>query len=93
LSGDPYSGVVRYDWIGPKSTAPQKVSTQEELDAWASISLKYARENTDVGIWGVHSGSWVEDLTEDGTVVIRDVKGSYQDEDPHSLGTSRTVKL
>ena len=93
LSGDPYSGVVRYDWIGPKDSAPKEVSTSEELDAWARISLKYARENTDVGIWGVHSGSWIEDLEEDGTVTIRDAKGSYQDEDPQTLGETRTIHL
>ncbi|MBY8998363.1 MAG: hypothetical protein KGD60_11585 [Candidatus Thorarchaeota archaeon] len=93
LSGDPYSGVVRYDWIGPKASAPKEVSTADELDAWAGVSLKYARENTDVGIWGVHSGSWIEDFKEDGTVTIRDVKGSYQDEDPQSLGETRTMKL
>jgi len=93
LGGDPYIGIVRYDWIGPKKTAPEEVSTKEDLDEWASISLKYARENTDVGIWGVHQGSWVEDLKEDGTVKIRDVKGKYQDEDPQSLGETRIVQL
>jgi hypothetical protein len=93
LSGDPYEAEVRYDWIGPKESAPKKVSTKEELDAWAGISLKYARENTDFGIWGVHSGSWVEDLKEDGTVTIRDVKGAYQDEDPQSMGETRIVQL
>lgn len=69
------------------------MSTSKELDEWASLNLKYARENTDVGLLGVHSGSWVEDIEEDGTVTIRDVKGSYQDEDPQSLGESRTVKI
>ncbi|MHA2151251.1 MAG: hypothetical protein ACXAAQ_04575 [Candidatus Thorarchaeota archaeon] len=93
LSGDPYSGVVRYDWIGPKDSAPEKVSTSKELDEWASLNLKYARENTDVGLWGVHSGSWVEDLKEDGTVTIRDAKGAYQDEDPQSLGETRIMQL
>ncbi|TET06651.1 MAG: hypothetical protein E3J86_14745 [Candidatus Thorarchaeota archaeon] len=44
-------------------------------------------------IWGVHEGSWVEDLKEDGTVMIRDAKGSYQDEDPQSLGETRTIQL
>ncbi|MCK5264803.1 MAG: hypothetical protein KAR03_04280 [Candidatus Thorarchaeota archaeon] len=92
-SGDPYSCVVRYSWIGPKESTPNKVSTPEELDTWASVSLKYASENTDVGLWGVHQGSWVEDLKEDGTVTIRDAKGSYQDEAPQSLGESRTIQL
>ncbi|MFW9793568.1 MAG: hypothetical protein ACFFEE_04650 [Candidatus Thorarchaeota archaeon] len=93
LRGDPYTGVVRYDWIGPTETAPSKVSTSDELDKWASVNLKYARENTDVGIWGVHQGSWVEDLKEDGTVTIRDVKGAYHDEDPQTLGDTRVVRL
>ncbi|MFW9965264.1 MAG: hypothetical protein ACFFCX_16950, partial [Candidatus Sifarchaeia archaeon] len=90
---DPYIGVARYDWIGPKRTVPKEASTKEELDEWASISLQYARENTDVGIWGVHQGSWVEDLKEDGLVKIRDVKGAYKDEDPQSLGETRILQL
>ncbi|MHA1943938.1 MAG: hypothetical protein ACW96M_06045, partial [Candidatus Thorarchaeota archaeon] len=49
LSGDPYCGVVRYDWIGSKDSTPSAVSTPKELDEWASLNLKYARENTDVG--------------------------------------------
>jgi len=93
LSGDPYSSVVRYDWIGSKKSAPSKVSKPEELDTWASLKLKYARENTDVGIWGVHEGSWVEELKEDGTVTIRDAKGRYEDEDPQTLGETRTIQL
>jgi len=93
LSGDPYSGVVQYSWIGPRETAPSDVSTAEELDEWASLSVKYVSENTDAGLWGVHEGSWVEELKEDGTVTIRDAKGRYQDEHPKSLGESRTIQL
>ena len=93
LSGDPYTGVVRYSWIGPKETAPSDVSTADELDEWASLSVKYVFENTDVGLWGVHEGSWVEEVKEDGTVIVRDAKGRYEDESPKSLGDSRTVQL
>ena len=93
LSGDPFSCTVSYDWIGPAESKPSDVSKPEELDDWATLNLKYARENTDVGLWGVHKGSWVEDIKEDGTVTIRDAIGSYQDEDPQSLGETRTVQL
>jgi hypothetical protein len=91
--GDPYSGIVRYDWIGLGKTAPSDVKSIKELDDWARLSVKYSRENVDVGVWGVHEGSWVESFREDGTVIIRDVKGRYQDEDPQSLGESRTLQL
>ncbi len=56
-SGDPYSCVVRYSWIGPKESAPNKVSTPEELDTWASVSLKYASENT-ISDWYVSWHRW-----------------------------------
>ncbi|MFW9844879.1 MAG: hypothetical protein ACFFEV_09905, partial [Candidatus Thorarchaeota archaeon] len=54
LSGDPYYCVVRYDWIGLLESAPSTAKTITELDDWAIHSLKYVRENTDVGAWGVH---------------------------------------
>lgn len=93
LSGDPYYGVVRYDWIGLKETAPSKVETPEELDKWAVQSLKYVRENNDAGSWGSHNGSYIEEMKEDGTLVIRDQNGRYQDVDPMTEGELRTVQL
>ncbi len=93
LNGDPFYCVVRYDWIGLKENAPSEVKTVEELDAWAIHSLFYVRENTDVGAWGVHEGSFVENLTADGTLTIREVTGKYQDEDPTTLGAIRSIKL
>jgi hypothetical protein len=91
--GDPYIAQVRYDWIGPAASALHKVTDPKELDAWAILSTFYAREYTDVGIWGVHEGSWVESLSEDGTVTIREANGRFQDESPESKSTLRTVKL
>ncbi|TFH04535.1 MAG: hypothetical protein E4H14_14500 [Candidatus Thorarchaeota archaeon] len=93
LSGDPYYSVIRYDWIGLLETAPAKVKTPEELDEWAIHSLKYVRENTDAGAWGVHVGSYIEQMTKDGKLVIRDQKGSYQDENPETTGELRTIQL
>ena len=93
LSGDPYYCVVRYDWIGLKETAPSKVKTVEELDEWAKQSLTYVRENTDVGVWGVHQGSYIEELKEDGTLIIRVQKGNYQDVDPMTEGELETIQL
>lgn len=91
--GDPYLAEVRYDWIGPAASAPHKVNRPEELDAWAVLRTFYVCENNDVGIWGVHEGSWVESPSEDGTVTIRDASGRFQDEPPESKSTVRTVKL
>ena len=93
LSGDPYYCVVRYDWIGVKESAPSQAKNVEELDSWAIHSLFYVRENTDVGAWGLHEGSYVEGLTADGTLTIREVTGKYQDEDPTLLGELRTIQL
>ena len=93
LSGDPYYGVVRYDWIGLMETAPSKVKIPKELDEWAIHSLKYVRENTDAGSWGEHEGSYIEQMTKDGKVVIRDQKGRYQDVNPESVGELRTIQL
>lgn len=93
LSGDPYYCVVRYDWIGLKDVAPTEAKTVEELDSWAIHSLFYVRENTDVGAWGVHDGSYVEGLTPDGILTIREVTGKYQDDDPTTLGELRTIQL
>ncbi len=91
--GDPYLAELRYDWIGPAASAPHEVTDPEELDAWAVLRTFYVRENNDVGIWGVHEGSWVESLSENGTVIIREASGRYQDESPESKSTRRIVKL
>lgn len=91
--GDPYAAEVRYDWIGPATSAPWKVNDSEELDAWAILHTFYVREYNDVGIWGGHEGSWVESLSEDGTVIIREANGRFQDASPESKTTVRTVKL
>jgi hypothetical protein len=93
LSGDSYYCVVRYDWIGLIETAPSKADTPEELDKWADQSLKYVRENNNVGAWGSHNGSYVEELKEDGTLIVRDQKGRYEDVDPMTEGELRTIQL
>ena len=93
LGGDPYYCVVRYDWIGPKENTPSDVKTVEELDDWAIKSMTYVRENTDVGVWGVHQGSYMEELKEDGTLVIRVQNGRYQDVDPLTEGVLETIQL
>ncbi|MGY5858329.1 MAG: hypothetical protein RTU63_03095 [Candidatus Thorarchaeota archaeon] len=93
LSGDPYYCVVRYDWIGLLETAPSEAKTIEEMDDWAVESLKYVRENTDAGTWGVHQGSYIEQMTKEGKLVIRDQKGAYQDENPETTGELRTIQL
>ncbi len=93
LSGDPYYCVARYEWIGLMETAPSEAKTPEELDEWAVQSLKYVRENTDAGIWGVHQGSHIEQMTKDGKLVIRDQKGTYQDVNPETTGELRTIQL
>jgi hypothetical protein len=91
--GDPYSAQVRYDWIGPADSAPHEVTSPEELNAWALFSTFHVREYNDVGIWGVQEGSWVESLSEDGTVTIREANGRFQDELPESKSTLREVVL
>ena len=60
---------------------------------WALLKIRYVCENTDAGLWGVHKGSWVTGLKEDGTVTLLDAKGRYQDVSPESTATERTVKL
>ncbi len=91
--GDPYSAQVRYDWIGPAASTPHTVTNPEELNAWALLGTFYVREYTDVGSWGVHEGSWVQNLSEDGTVFIREGNGRFQDELPESKSTRRKVVL
>lgn len=93
LSGDPYEALVVHGWIGLAETAPKKVSKPEELDEWAKLSTRYVQENTDVGIWGEHQGSWFEGLEEDGTVTLKEASGRFQDVSPESLATEKTLKL
>ena len=93
LGGDPYYSIVRYDWIGLKETAPSEVKTIEELNQWSIRSLNYVCENTDVGSWGVHQGSYIDELKEDGTLVIRVQEGRYQDVDPMTEGELETIQL
>jgi len=93
-SGDPYSAYIHYDWIGVLETAPKKVTTPKELDDWALYKSRYVRENTDVGVWGVHEGSYVVGLEEDGTLTIREVENkSINDVDPESLTIEKMIKL
>ncbi len=93
LSGDPYIGIVRYDWIGPIESSPKQVSKPEELDTWASLKLKYVCENVDTGQFGVHEGSWIDDFKADGTVTIFEAKGRYQDESPQFTTSTKTIQL
>ncbi|MHA1638009.1 MAG: hypothetical protein ACTSUB_08340 [Candidatus Thorarchaeota archaeon] len=91
--GDPYSALVRYDWVGLAEAAPATVSSPEQLDDWSLLKTHYVCENTDSGLWGEHKGSWVKGLKEDGTVTLLDATGRYQDVSPESTATERTVKL
>ena len=93
LSGDPYSAYIHHDWIGLADTAPKKVTDPKQLDEWAVLKTIYVRENTDVGLWGQHKGSYVTGLEEDGTVSLREADGRFEDVDPESLTTEKTVKL
>ena len=93
LSGDPYYCVVRYDWIGFQEGAPSKADSIDDMNKWAVQSLKYVRENTDAGAWGRHEGSYIEELKEDGTLILRDQKGGYEDVDPMTEGELRTIQL
>ena len=79
--------------IGLIETAPTEAKTTEELDEWAIQSLKYVRENNDAGSWGSHEGSYIEQMTKEGKLVIREQKGRYQDENPETTGELRTIQL
>ncbi|MHA1637818.1 MAG: hypothetical protein ACTSUB_07365 [Candidatus Thorarchaeota archaeon] len=95
--GDPYSAMVRYDWIGPKDTVRTKISTPTVLDKWAAFKTWYSREYTALGSRGQHRGSWVTGMDEDGTVYLREanreVSGWFLDVAPESLTTEKTIKL
>lgn len=93
LGGDPYYGVLRHDWIGLAETAPSSVKSIKEMNDWAVKSLKYVRENNDVGDWGLHEGAYFEAMNEDGTLVIRVQHGKYQDVDPMTIGELETIQL
>jgi len=93
LGGDPYYCVVRYDWIGLKENALSTAESIEEMNEWAIQSLKYVCENNDVGSWGQHEGSYIEELKEDGTLIVREQSGRYEDVDPMSEGELRTIQL
>ncbi len=91
--GDPYSAYVKYDWVGPADSAPSEVSHPDELVDWALYKSTYAQEHTDVGSWGVHKGSWIESVDEDGTVTYREATGPFQDVAPSSMTEVKTTKL
>ncbi len=91
--GDPYSALARFDWIGPADTAPKTVNEQSKLDDWAVYKTRYAREYTSTGSWGVHRGSWVVGIEEDGTVTYREATGPFQDVSPESVTEQKTMKL
>ncbi|MGY5874968.1 MAG: hypothetical protein RTU30_04415 [Candidatus Thorarchaeota archaeon] len=91
--GDPYSALVKCDWIGPSDSAPSEVSHPDELVEWALYKSTYAQEHTDAGSWGVHQGSWVESVDEDGTVTYREATGAFQDVSPRSMTEEKTTKL
>lgn len=93
LGGNPYSAVVRYDWVGPAETAPETVSNQDELDDWSVLNTRYVCEYTDVGSWGEHKGTWVKDLKEDGTVTLGVASGTFRDVSPESTAEEKTQKL
>ena len=93
LGGDPYYCIVRYDWIGLIETAPSEVKTLEELDEWAIHSLKYVCENNDVGAWGSHEGSYIDEFTKDGKVTLRVQTGRYRDVDPVTEGELQELHL
>ncbi len=93
LGGDPYSAYIHYDWIGSLKTAPLKVCEPKELDHWSVLNTRYVCEYTDVGVCGIHKGSYITNLEEDGSVTIRDGEGKFEDVDPETLTSERKLKL
>lgn len=91
--GDPYSALVRYDWIGLDETVPRKNIIPKTLDDWAIHKSSYSREYTATGSRGVHRGTWVTGLDIDGTLHLRDAEGWFLDVAPESKTTERTVQL
>lgn len=92
-SGDPYEAHIFRDWIGYANSAPKKVFHPEELDKWSLLRTYFLREYTDVGVWGRHSGSYVDDLQEDGTVRVRIAGENFHDESPDSKTSVQYVYL
>jgi hypothetical protein len=91
--GDPYSALVIYDWIGHADTVPKVASSSDILDEWALYKSNYSREYTSSGSWGVHEGSWVVKIEEDGTVTYREAAGDFQDVSPESVTEEKIIKL
>ncbi|MHA2425448.1 MAG: hypothetical protein ACXAEF_11720 [Candidatus Thorarchaeota archaeon] len=94
-SGDPYSAMVRYDWVGLTAKLPKKKHiSPDDLDKWAKYKSWYSREYTSTGSWGEQRGSWVTGLDEDGTMSYREVESKYfRDVSPESLTVEKTIKL
>ncbi len=92
-SGDPYKAIIQRDWIGLLESAPTKVYRPKELYEWSLIKMAYLCEYTDVGVWGQHKGSYVDELREDGTVTIRVAGEDFHDESPSSKTTVQHVQL
>ncbi|MGY5875972.1 MAG: HEAT repeat domain-containing protein, partial [Candidatus Thorarchaeota archaeon] len=94
LSGDPYSAHVFHHWIGKAKSAPSVVSHLEELDRWALFHTKYNRQYTDVGVWGTHTGCWVDSITPDGIVTLRiQSSHTFQDVSPQAETTTEQIDL
>jgi hypothetical protein len=95
--GDPESVHAWRDWIGLAESAPFAASTPEDLDKWALLSMTYSRTYRDIqvpGPWGIHSGRWVEELSEDGVVKVRVVTSErFRDVSPESMSTIEYVHL
>ncbi|MHA1908306.1 MAG: hypothetical protein ACW98Y_13490 [Candidatus Thorarchaeota archaeon] len=94
-SGDPYSAIVRYNWVGLIDALPKKKHvTIVDLDKWAIHKSWYSREYTSTGSWGQHKGSWVTGIEEDGTLSYREVESKYfQDASPESTTIEKTILL
>ena len=93
FDGDPYSALVRYEWIGLEETVPVKIKGPNSLDTWATFKSHYVREYTAPSNRGVQKGSWVTKMDEDGTVYLLESDGWFLDQSPESLATERTIKL
>ena len=93
-SGDPYSAHVIRDWIGKAASAPNIVSSIEELDKWALIHTICKRQYTDVGVWGVQEGRWIDNISPDCIVTFRIVSASrFQDVSPESQASPNDADL
>ncbi len=94
LGGDPYSARVVHHWIGKAKSAPSAVAHLEELNRWALLHTKYDRQYTDVGVWGTHTGCWVDSITPEGIVTLRiQSSRTFQDVSPMAETTSEKIDL